>query len=454
METIRRKEDGGAANASGESIVDNAERSSEVQLESGGASAVRPPLPAAQSGANGRAGGSGVTGAIGGVRGVLATAGGKKEFACDLCGKTYPRKDHVKRHQQRQHASGPFEKTFVCEHGDAAFATRAELNRHVRRVHTKCFKCCYCVCCYAREIQLWKHLCGPKHRALSRHLILKALNVDEHITETGSQQSGDGRYVGVGDRAVGSSGDGTGDGAGNGGGEGEGAEDDNGGFAEYEVDLICPFGSCELMVAFLSQKSWRNHLANVHHKLHSQVARKEDSSAPEAFSPVETESASKTKVRARRKSSAEPVVVDHERSRSGEVNGEGEELCEFVPVKQQCPDCGEAYISGQSLRQHIRREHLHGKRFSCDLCDYATADKSSLQRHLNTRKHKERAGEEVEGVKTTEVKASPTAATPITAIIETAHHSARNVKSEVGEDAQLPPELAAAAALPIQIALD
>ncbi|CAG5111152.1 Oidioi.mRNA.OKI2018_I69.chr2.g5486.t1.cds [Oikopleura dioica] len=56
----------------------------------------------------------------------------------------------------------------------------------------------------------------------------------------------------------------------------------------------------------------------------------------------------------------------------------------FKPYK--CPEanCEMAFVTSKDLTRHRRYKHTHEKPFKCTLCEYASAEKSNLRRHLKT----------------------------------------------------------------------
>ena len=49
-----------------------------------------------------------------------------------------------------------------------------------------------------------------------------------------------------------------------------------------------------------------------------------------------------------------------------------------------CAECGKMWISTSKLRSHIRMVHLKEKRFSCEVCDYKTYQKNTMDMHEAT----------------------------------------------------------------------
>jgi hypothetical protein len=58
-----------------------------------------------------------------------------------------------------------------------------------------------------------------------------------------------------------------------------------------------------------------------------------------------------------------------------------------VNAKQVCPHCGYLAPIAAALKRHISAVHYLVKDFKCDQCDYATAYKNSLKRHMESASH-------------------------------------------------------------------
>ncbi|XP_078253803.1 zinc finger protein 407-like [Rhinoraja longicauda] len=60
-------------------------------------------------------------------------------------------------------------------------------------------------------------------------------------------------------------------------------------------------------------------------------------------------------------------------------------------ISRTCPQCGLLASSVTNLNIHIRRKHSHQYSYFCKACNYYTVTKGDMDRHCNTKKHKNRA---------------------------------------------------------------
>ncbi|XP_051879922.1 zinc finger protein 407 isoform X1 [Pristis pectinata] len=60
-------------------------------------------------------------------------------------------------------------------------------------------------------------------------------------------------------------------------------------------------------------------------------------------------------------------------------------------ISRTCPHCGLLASSVTNLNIHIRRKHSHQYSYFCKACNYYTVTKGDMDRHCNTKKHKNRA---------------------------------------------------------------
>ncbi|XP_069776859.1 zinc finger protein 407 [Narcine bancroftii] len=60
-------------------------------------------------------------------------------------------------------------------------------------------------------------------------------------------------------------------------------------------------------------------------------------------------------------------------------------------ISRVCPHCGLLASSVTNLNIHIRRKHSHQYSYFCKACNYYTVTKGDMDRHCNTKKHKNRA---------------------------------------------------------------
>uniref|UniRef100_UPI00398E9C2E zinc finger protein 407 isoform X3 n=1 Tax=Pristiophorus japonicus TaxID=55135 RepID=UPI00398E9C2E len=60
-------------------------------------------------------------------------------------------------------------------------------------------------------------------------------------------------------------------------------------------------------------------------------------------------------------------------------------------ISRTCPYCGLLASSVTNLNIHIRRKHSHQYSYFCKACNYYTVTKGDMDRHCNTKKHKNRA---------------------------------------------------------------
>eukprot|EP01053_Blabericola_migrator_P010700 Blabericola_migrator_1__10699@NODE_610_length_7290_cov_63_426554_g443_i0_p3_GENE_NODE_610_length_7290_cov_63_426554_g443_i0NODE_610_length_7290_cov_63_426554_g443_i0_p3_ORF_typecomplete_len397_score42_59zfC2H2_8/PF15909_5/0_09zfC2H2_8/PF15909_5/1_1e05zfC2H2_8/PF15909_5/14zfC2H2_8/PF15909_5/0_00016zfC2H2_4/PF13894_6/0_00055zfC2H2_4/PF13894_6/0_0038zfC2H2_4/PF13894_6/1zfC2H2_4/PF13894_6/8_2zfC2H2_4/PF13894_6/0_019zfC2H2_4/PF13894_6/6_8e02zfC2H2_4/PF13894_6/0_073zfC2H2_4/PF13894_6/3_5e03zfC2H2_11/P len=84
-------------------------------------------------------------------------------FQCEDCSKTYSRRDHLTRHRRTTHPKGPVvpAAVYTCTHDACAkwFDAKYKLNRHMKKVHTKPYKCRICKMSYSKVNRLRVHLC-------------------------------------------------------------------------------------------------------------------------------------------------------------------------------------------------------------------------------------------------------------------------------------------------------
>lgn len=108
-------------------------------------------------------------------------------YTCAVCGSSYARKDGLKRHEKNAHKKDTeiVEKKFICEICNKAWEFQFELNRHVRTVHNKIFRChihpillkygyVSCNHSFSKLIQLMYHICY-KHRNLVNPALLRLI---------------------------------------------------------------------------------------------------------------------------------------------------------------------------------------------------------------------------------------------------------------------------------------
>mmetsp|Transcript_12082 Transcript_12082/g.36847 ORF Transcript_12082/g.36847 Transcript_12082/m.36847 type:complete len:136 (-) Transcript_12082:547-954(-) len=81
----------------------------------------------------------------------------KKTFSCNLCGVSFRRNFHLKRHVKNVHLR---QRPFACEWCEAQFGLKSNLQTHCRNMHQKLrmFKCVECSATFKQKAHLEKHV--------------------------------------------------------------------------------------------------------------------------------------------------------------------------------------------------------------------------------------------------------------------------------------------------------
>eukprot|EP00762_Andalucia_godoyi_P001157 ANDGO_02110.mRNA.1 Transcription factor IIIA len=274
---------------------------------------------------------------------------GAKPCVCNVCGKSFRRCDHLKRHQ-KTHLEGNLKRSFACDHPgcSASFVLRHHLKRHqLAHVNPTPYSCVFrgCTASFAKKVQLRRHVkeCEFNDHASANidskdlHHVCKVCNSEFRDEERLFRHLS--RHVDIGDV------------------------------------VPCPCEDCNDL--FPTMEALHDHVQSLHPGFDLACSGSASPANTNTFESIMDDSlqasSPKSPRRLRRKvssSSCGALTVIFEGSPRGVFE------CEF-------PGCDKAFVTRSNLNSHVRSAHSSVRNYACSVCAKAFAFSYLLRRHIS-----------------------------------------------------------------------